>query len=382
MKIFFTGVTGFIGQFLAIELLKRGHELIFLARFKDGVGARDRVIEALALVDADTVMMCQRQFCVVEGELSDLPERVEADVIFHVAGDTSFAEKEREKIMITNLRGTKNILDLADCSNINTVHYVSSAYAHDFMTNGVVYEDDICGDNGGFVNPYAESKCIGETAVREWGNIAGNRAFVYAPSIVVGHSETGVITSFTGYYRFMHPFARLKKMLLRKGTDFHVPIAVPGVVGATINIVTIDYVATMMSKLFASDVPGVYHITNSNAPDFDQLLGWGLEYLGISGPSVANNSADTPLVHKPLQKLVARGLVDYQPFISYNPHFSQKNVEQVLGKEYFAHPSIGATQVATMLEFAVNCNFEKNMVYRISAQREKIVPFEGQLSFS
>jgi nucleoside-diphosphate-sugar epimerase len=380
MKIFLTGVTGFIGQFLAIELLKGGHEFVFLARSKDGVSARDRVIDALALVDAGVVMMCQRQFCVVEGELDDLPERIDVDVIFHVAGDTSFAEKEREKIMATNLQGTQAVLELANRNSIDTIHYVSSAYAHDFMTNGIVYEDNICGD-GGFVNPYAESKCIGETTVREWGNIAGNRAFIYAPSIVVGHSETGVITSFTGYYRFMQAFARLKKILSRKGTDFHVPIAVPGVVGATINIVTIDYVVTMISKLFASDVPGVYHITNSNAPDFDQLLSWGLEYLGITGPSVANNPADTPLIQRPLQKLVARGLADYQPFISYNPHFSQKNVEHVLSKEYFAHPVIDATQVAILLKFAISCNFDRDNVFRNARDAEKSpVPFVGTLA--
>jgi hypothetical protein len=95
---------------------------------------------------------------------------------------------------------------------------------------------------------------------------------------------------------------------------------------------------------------------------------------------VANNPADTPLIQRPLQKLVARGLVDYQPFISYNPHFSQKNVERVLGKEYFAHPAINAAQVAILLEFAINCNFNKGNVFRNARNAESPVPFVGTLA--
>jgi thioester reductase-like protein len=47
VPVFLTGTTGFIGRFLAAELLSRGYPLIALARATRKADPRTRVFEAL-----------------------------------------------------------------------------------------------------------------------------------------------------------------------------------------------------------------------------------------------------------------------------------------------------------------------------------------------
>src|SRR3989338_9842685 len=46
-----TGGTGFLGGFLAVELLRRGAVLVFLARSKNSISAYDRVAANLRTVE-------------------------------------------------------------------------------------------------------------------------------------------------------------------------------------------------------------------------------------------------------------------------------------------------------------------------------------------
>ncbi len=368
-RIFLTGGTGFLGQFLAIELLKRGCQLVFLARGRNGLTAEERISRALSLVDFGVFSEKRGNYRVVEGDLNNLLDKIAGiDAIFHCAGDVRFQKKFASKIMETNLEGTRRMLAFASKNGISEFHYVSTAFARDFQTNGTVREDDLRLSD--FVNPYTESKSLAERKVKKWGQKPGRKISVYAPSIVVGRSTDGLTTAMDGgFYRFIKTFSQIKSgtaVLRGRNLDhvLHLPVHVPGVIGATINIATIDYVATLMADLFFAGVPGVYGIINANAPEYDELLRMSLNVIGISGPSVRRNPKDTKKKSlRILQMGIKRGTRDYLPFVSYAPQFSQENCRRVLGDAFREHPPITQELVNTLLRFALRCEFSKEKVY-------------------
>ena len=65
-KIFLTGGTGFIGSFLAVELLKRGYFLIFLGRSTNKLSASDRIRQILAWHN-----YTGNNFEVIDGQLTE-----------------------------------------------------------------------------------------------------------------------------------------------------------------------------------------------------------------------------------------------------------------------------------------------------------------------
>ncbi len=372
-KILLTGGTGFIGQFLAVEFLQRDCQLVFLAREKHGLLAETRVRDALALVDTNAL---DGNFLVASGDLDNIPDWAgkNVDAIFHCAGDIRFEKKFAGQISATNLEGTKKMLAFASRHNIPEFHYVSTVFARDFMKNGIVKEDDLRLSD--FVNSYTMPKALAEVKVMKWGKEKSERkVFIYAPSIVIGRSIDGLTTSMDGgWYRFMKPFAKMsdgtgfvrKKILHSSDSTLHLPVAVPGVVGATINVVTIDYVVMLIANLFSVGIPGVFNITNANAPEYDELLQMSLNVLGISGPSVRRDpKKTTKRVLRILQAAITRGTRDYRPFTSWTPRFSQENCRCALGDIFCEHPPITQELIKTLLNFALRCEFKKSRVYEI-----------------
>lgn len=375
-RVFFTGATGFIGQCCAAELLRQGHKLVILSRRKEGEGtAEERVSRALAM--ADTVMQRPHnpsdyyaRYRVVEGDLHHLPDPYQigkVDSVFHAAGDPRFSRTNAKEIFVNNLEGTKNLLTVADRVGAEAFHYIGAAYAHDFIGISNTFEDAPCGCNG-FINPYTESKCLAEEYVRRWGYRIGKRAFVYSPSIVIGHSQTGITTSFTGFARGMKSFFRLRQFATKKlrasmHEPINLPINVPGGIGATVNLVTIDYVVNIIGRLFHIGFPGTYHLTNATPPTAERMIQAGFPLLGITGLSIARPKSQTPIHLKPVEAILEKYLDEYIPFVSHDPHFSQKNVEFVLGRNW-RHPRMSDQVIRRMFEFAIKCNFDKDVVYQ------------------
>ncbi len=349
-----TGVTGFLGRFIVREILRRYDKNIFcLVRGHKRVSAVERLEKTLRTVGVKSLDNIQ----IIEGDLKNIPSKVNAKAILHCAGDVRFRNSFEKDIMQTNLDGTEAMLALASRSNIHNFHFVSTAFARDFMKNGIVAEISKCGE---FVNPYICSKILAEKKVLKWAfKKSQRRAFIYAPSIVVGSlADNGFCSSMnSGWYRFMEVFWRLKK--ISRSSQFSV--AVPGDKDASINIVTIDYVAKLIVDLMEANREGCFNITNGNPPKFESLLQMGLESLGISGPSVLRNPKDCRSKKmKLLQMAISRGIRDYRPFISYNPQFSQENCKKALGSAFEEHPPITQEDVNLLLRFAVRSKFGKN----------------------
>ena len=361
-NVLFIGVTGFLGQFWAMELLKNGYYLIFLARTKNGQTAEERVHLSLSFIDQQTSLDYRHMYSVVEGGLFDFPDMGKnIDIICNAAGATSFAEKDRDETTHVNLDGTVSMLEFADKYGPSEIHYTSTAYVNDPACP--VAREDSLDCTRTYRNPYAESKCLAEQYVRTWAeNNEQCKVFIYRPSIIVGDSKTGLTTNFFGYYRYMRSFSILKRAIMKKddsSESIFIPIHVPGAYGATINIVSIDYVVGTIMKLHAAGVPGVYHITNSDPPKYEWLLKKSLEVLGITGPSSLRSPNETDLKFLRVQSKLRDGVLDYVPFVTDDIVFSQENVKEVLGLSFSNHSVVNKMMVETLLKFAVSCDFKK-----------------------
>ena len=139
--ILITGATGLIGYTLVNSLVyankKHGLNLKILALIRDMDRARERFMD----IDSDTALEY------VIGTVEKLPEITEkVDYIVHGASQTAskaFVNEPVETIM-TALKGTENILELAKAKNVSGMVYLSSMEVYGHPEKGhKVTEDEI-----------------------------------------------------------------------------------------------------------------------------------------------------------------------------------------------------------------------------------------------
>jgi len=122
MKIFLTGINGFLGSHIAIKLLELNYHLIGLVRNK-GV---NKLLEGL---DIDFV----------HGDINQINTYIEkmegCDIVIHCAGLSDFSSKDENMFDKVNYIGTKNILESSYKCNIKRFIYIS--------TRGVLGTSDI-----------------------------------------------------------------------------------------------------------------------------------------------------------------------------------------------------------------------------------------------
>jgi len=117
MKVLITGITGFVGSYLARKLLSLGHEVYGLYRRRADGNVPKRLVE----------MGILGQVKLVEGDMTDLTsllfalDRVQPDVIFHLASQSyvprSFADP-LETFRVNSL-GTQNLLEAARLKDLD-----------------------------------------------------------------------------------------------------------------------------------------------------------------------------------------------------------------------------------------------------------------------
>jgi nucleoside-diphosphate-sugar epimerase len=378
--IFLTGGTGFLGSYLARELLEQGNRLVFLARSKGNASASQRVDKLLTFLDQQ-IKDFKNAYSVVTGDVTKhrfglVPDEYErlinysVDEVWHVAGSDSFSEKVRDNTFRANVTGMERVLEFNRHTRPKQFHYVSTAYVCG-NTHGVFNEDALdCGQ--GFHNPYEETKFIAEQKSHAW-SVAnpGTETFIYRPSIVVGDSRTGKTTRFSGWYTYMRTYHIIGKMFERENAGVPrdangrviLPLQVAGTHESELNIVTIDYVVDMMMRIRNKDRGGVYHLTDSRPASYGYWLEVGTQIMGFFGITtknkIPNNNADIML--QQIESQISKGIIDYLPYLTYQPIFDKANVKAILGDEYYEQPTITPQLIEILLNYAVEKDFKVNI---------------------
>lgn len=301
MKTLVTGPNGNVGVAQVSDLLGRGpsHQVVCLVRGESDEQAYSRMT---ALVDDPG----DGRLTVVRGDIT-LPDAgisrkdwayvAECETVLHIAGCTKFGGRHKEIIWQTNLLGTQNMLAVAQKIEARFV-YVSTAFV---LGHGAPHND------------YEASKTQAERAVEE----AWIPHTILRLPVVIGHSITGEIFAFDGYYRWFMGLWLLKCQLreiwkasqsqaIEAGFRFEGDILIldqslwlsyqPD---APLSLMPVDCLAEAITRVLEEGGGDrVLNLTHPQPPTVGWVVKISLEILGIKGvkccergtPSVPSSS--------------------------------------------------------------------------------------------
>jgi len=168
---FVTGGTGFIGINLVELLVREGWEVTALHRATSNLTYLKRFPVALT------------QGSITDRESLDRAIPEGTDVVFHVAGDTSFWSKRNAQQTANNVDGTRNMVEAAASKGVGTFIHTSSNSAWGRVKGIVTEETPLLGKDS-WIN-YERSKHLGELEALE-GTKRGMKVVVLNPADVVG----------------------------------------------------------------------------------------------------------------------------------------------------------------------------------------------------
>lgn len=145
MKYFVTGATGFIGSYVARQLVQAGHDVIALVRTPTKAGK----LTALG------VKTCQ-------GDITDKASMREpmtgVDGVFHIAGWYEIGIRDKARMEAINVGGTRNVLELVRELDIPKAVYTSTVAI--FSDTGGRLVDETYRHEGSFISTYERSKWL------------------------------------------------------------------------------------------------------------------------------------------------------------------------------------------------------------------------------
>lgn len=236
--------------------------------------------------------------------------------VCHAAAITDLIAPE-EKFERVNIQGTLNMLEFArrNFQHLQMFGYVGTAY--DLYDGREVFVPaNHSPEPQQFVNGYSRSKWIARKAVAQ----SGLPHCIFLPGIITGRSVDGWLPDDVPLGVI---YAPPQGMVLLKQVcaPYHDPQTVLEVdfwsVGdedATLNVIAVDTVAAMLNRILASDqnIPGsVYYLTHPQTVRVGEILEVASEIVGVRGIRLVRDLSG----RSPLEKLFARVLVAYQPFM-------------------------------------------------------------------
>lgn len=158
MKILVTGGAGFIGSHLVERLLQDGHDVIIIDSFETG-----------NKINLKKILMNQK-LVVIEGSILDqsllFAISRNVDYIFHLAAAVGVLNIVRDplKSLYTNIRGTENVLEVADqLSSPIFIASSSEVYGKNNSNELVEESDRILGPTNILRWSYSQAKAIDES---------------------------------------------------------------------------------------------------------------------------------------------------------------------------------------------------------------------------
>ena len=195
-RVLVTGITGYIGQHVAAELLRQKYEVVGTVR---SLAKAENTKAALSsLPGATDVKYVQADLLSDAGWATAIEG---CDYVIHVASPLFMSEPKDENVMITPaVEGTKRVINAAMKAGIKRVVLTSSVYS---MTSGRpsgTYGPDSWSDVDKDIGAYAKSKTLAERAA--WETVKGspmelvaiNPGWVLGPSLgAVGDSLSEIM---------------------------------------------------------------------------------------------------------------------------------------------------------------------------------------------
>lgn len=306
--VLLTGSNGWLGRFLALELLERaartGGTVVTLVRGRDEAAARARLETAFDSGDAEL----QKRFRtlaadhleVIAGDIGEpnlgldratwdrLANNV--DQIIHPAALVNHVLPYSEEFG-PNVVGTAEIIRLAITAQIKPVTYLSTvAVAMSVAAQNFVEDGDIRAVSpqrpvdSSYANGYANSKWAGEVLLREAHEMCGLPVAVFRSDMILAH------TRYAGQLNVPDAFTRLLQSLIVTGIapgSFYERDAEGRPQRAHYDGLPVDFVAEAIVTLAATPTDGYRSFDVMNPYDdgvsLDTFVGW----LNAAGHTIA-----------------------------------------------------------------------------------------------
>jgi dihydroflavonol-4-reductase len=175
MKALVTGATGFVGAAIAKTLLASGWQVRVLAR-----------------AGSDRGNLRQLAAEVVEGDLNDIRSLERAlegcTALFHAAADYRLGARDPKPLYLTNVEGTRNILNAARTAGVQRTVYTSSVATIGIPTDGAPGEERSPVALSDMIGHYKRSKYLAEEVARDAARM-GMSVVIVNPSTPVGPGD-------------------------------------------------------------------------------------------------------------------------------------------------------------------------------------------------
>ncbi len=352
MKVLLTGGTGFLGEYLLAELLDRGHSVWALYR------SEPRKLDTIRFLSSLGLPRSAESLHWFKGEILEADEQwdnwcreyqglEEVDTLLHSAASTRLHMDENGEPLKTNLGSAKVLRRLVERKPMR-VHLVSTAYVAGLVQGQTLME--VNHPRGDFVNVYEESKWEAEQL---W---VGEATFL-RPSIIVGHSETGRCTSFSGWYILFQAVHLLDRLMAdapegSRRTDLQ--INVPADPRATANIIPVDYVAKAAVRIIENPAnhKKIFHLTHPDPPSHEYTLDYVCRRFNFGGLHLVGAGAPFTQPRNGIERMVWRQMQTILFHFSNNPIFDRTNIDRALPD--LKVPSITEEIVDKLIDYAID----------------------------
>jgi nucleoside-diphosphate-sugar epimerase len=383
--IFVTGATGFLGAHLAVELLERGYRLVLLCRSNSGLNAAARFEQILdwfspprrpsfryTVIGGDIrrprLGLASSAFRALAGEVTE---------IFHCAADTSFVDRNRNRVEEVNVESLNHLLEFADAGRCDFFHHLSTVYVAGKKAGRCV---ESITDQTQFHNVYESSKHRGEMLLKRECDKLGIRLNIYRPSIVYGDSRTGKSLRFNALYFPIKLATQLKELFLKdrerpgggraeslgikflKDGSLYFPLRLQTARDGELNIIPVDYFSNVTLHLFENALGGgVFHIVAPRGESMRTVIGHAAAYLGLSGVETVTSEVFGSRPRNSLEHLFERYTEAYRPYMSDRRRFSMMNTRRFLNDSMADCPEFSYTVFSRCMDYANAVNWGKRL---------------------
>jgi thioester reductase-like protein len=329
-----TGATGLVGGALILELLDNTPDrVVALVRPGRTEDAHARLVASLRQAvaaygrDPDSI-----PFERVRGIAGDITQpgcavsdtMLHADMIWHSAASLRYEDRYAEEISAINVTGTQNVIALARRCGARSFNMISTAYVSGAREGQLM---EVERDGSAAQNHYERSKVRGEFLVRSCGDLDVR---IFRPSIVVGHSQTLAVTTFSGLYGFTRRMMQYRGVLERvqSGLSRRHRMRIRATADAPIDLIPVDAVAAQAVHIgLGETASGIYHLTQPNPPTVGETITAVATRLGYQAPDFVVDG--TPLEW--LDQQFDKGLDFYSSYIRGCRVFDRSRTDSALG---------------------------------------------------
>ena len=361
-----TGATGLVGRYLMRDLLLKGKKLAVLVRPFKKVLARERVEAILQMWEQELGHRLPRPV-ILNGEICEpnlglSPKHVQwvsdyCGQVIHGAAVLKFNGQDRKADpWLTNLEGTRNVIEFSRQSGVKHFHYISTAYVCGRRERVVTEKELNVGQD--FRNDYEISKFESEQLVEQADCFETKT--IFRPSVVVGDSKSGYTSTYHGLFLYLRLFAMLIPQQQRNEHGvIETPIRLPMDGDEPRNLVPVDWVAKTIAHLVSTpEAYGrTYHLVPDKCTTPREVIECCYEYFNSSGVEFCGTDAEREAENEFAQTLFENTSI-YASYETSDPHFDKSNVNKFAG--HLVCPAIDKQMIFRFLDFGKQNSWGKS----------------------